>query len=73
MGCTLAINQGYTKDYLMTTRYWISVTIKHINQANLPRELVHRMHNINEAIDDVVFGSKDGYTKWAKAMIPGVR
>ena len=64
----MTISPGYTKDYLMTTRYWISMTIKNISQANLPRELVLKMHGINEAIDDIVFRSEGGYTKWSKTL-----
>lgn len=66
----VTVPSGYTKDYLMTTRYWISMTIAYINQANLPRELMLKMQGVNEAIDDVVFRSENGYTKWARAMIP---
>jgi len=66
----MAIPPGYDKDWLITTRYWISQTIKNMSKANLPRELVIKMHTINESIDDIMFNSENGYTKWARSLIP---
>lgn len=53
---------------MLTSRYWISMTIKNMRASNLDEGLVARLGDVNLAIDDIVFKAESNFAKWARSV-----
>jgi len=64
----MTISSNYTRDYMLTTRYWVSMTILNMRKSNLPIELITRLGDVNVNIDKIVFNMNHGYSEWARSV-----
>jgi len=64
----MPISEGYIKDYMVTTRYWVSMAIKNMRASHLDADLISRLGDVNVSIDNVVFKAEGNFAKWAKTV-----
>ena len=66
------INMSTIKDedqgYMLTARYWVSMTIKNMRACYLDADLISRLGHVNLAMDNIIFKAEGNFAKWAKTI-----